>query len=267
MLLDLHFPSVVYKKLVSTPDSTQPLTLSDVASLDSDLARGLTQLLDHEPASEVEDVFCLTFEVTWESFGVTNRAELIPGGVSISVTGDNRKQYVESYVRWLLEDSVEQQFSAFKRGFDKVVLGDAGANSSQPSRPTALHLLRAEDLEAIVSGTPQLDFRALRSVTTYEGGFDDQHPTVRHFWDVVLEELNIDEQKGLLMFATGSIKAPIGGLAKLPFKIQRSGPDSDTLPTSHTCFNTLLLPEYPTRAKLKRCLSIAIKECEGFGLE
>jgi hypothetical protein len=47
--------------------------------------------------------------------------------------------------------------------------------------------------------------------------------------------------------------------------ISRNGPDSDRLPTSHTCFNHLLMPEYPDQAKLRKCLILAIENCEGFG--
>lgn len=43
-------------------------------------------------------------------------------------------------------------------------------------------------------------------------------------------------------FTTGSDRAPVGGLGRLPLLIQRSGPDTEHLPTSHTCFNALLLP-------------------------
>jgi HECT-domain (ubiquitin-transferase) len=49
--------------------------------------------------------------------------------------------------------------------------------------------------------------------------------------------------------------------------IQRDGPDSDKLPTSHTCFNTLLLPEYASRDKMLNRLKLAIMNAEGFGLE
>ncbi|CAM9992588.1 unnamed protein product, partial [Choristocarpus tenellus] len=49
--------------------------------------------------------------------------------------------------------------------------------------------------------------------------------------------------------------------------VQRAGPDSEHLPTSHTCFNTLMLPEYSSSEKLKKNLEIAINECEGFGLK
>lgn len=66
---------------------------------------------------------------------------------------------------------------------------------------------------------------------------------------------------------TGSDRAPIGGLGALRCVLQRDGPDGPKLPTSHTCFNTLLLPEYATRPKLARLLRLAINNSEGFGLE
>lgn len=49
--------------------------------------------------------------------------------------------------------------------------------------------------------------------------------------------------------------------------VQRDGPDSPKLPTSHTCFNTLLLPEYASKPKLLQLLRTAIHNSEGFGLQ
>ena len=81
-------------------------------------------------------------------------------------------------------------------------------------------------------------------------------------------------QRDFLMFVTGSKTAPMGGLGALrppahaSFKIQRAGPDSDALPTSHTCFNTLLLPEYDPPQKVAKLLEYAVREGhEGFALE
>jgi hypothetical protein len=62
-------------------------------------------------------------------------------------------------------------------------------------------------------------------------------------------------------------RSPIGGLGALKCVIQRDGPDSNKLPTSHTCFNTLLLPEYAGRDKMADRLRLAILNAEGFGLE
>ena len=58
----------------------------------------------------------------------------------------------------------------------------------------------------------------------------------------------------------------IGGLARLKLIISRNGPDTDRLPTAHTCFNALLLSDYSSLEKLQEKLSIAIDNAEGFGL-
>jgi hypothetical protein len=44
------------------------------------------------------------------------------------------------------------------------------------------------------------------------------------------------------------------------------GADSDQLPTSHTCFNVLMLPEYSSKEKLQRLLEIALRNSQGFGM-
>jgi hypothetical protein len=82
----------------------------------------------------------------------------------------------------------------------------------------------------------------------------------------VVHAFTTDQKKNFLSFTTGCARAPVGGLGCLPLIIQRSGPDSARLPTAHTCFNTLLLPEYHTRAKLRNHLLLAIENAEGFGL-
>ena len=90
---------------------------------------------------------------------------------------------------------------------------------------------------------------------------------VKWLWDIV-RELHPDDQRRFLKFFTGSDRAPIGGLGNLRCIIQRDGPDSNKLPTSHTCFNTLLLPSYISRLKLEERLRLAIDwSAQGFGLE
>lgn len=65
--------------------------------------------------------------------------------------------------------------------------------------------IRAEELDVLVTGLSELDFGELARSTKYDGGFSGEHPTVRAFWKAV-EEMSMDEQKRLLMFATGSKK-------------------------------------------------------------
>jgi ubiquitin-protein ligase E3 A len=69
-----------------------------------------------------------------------------------------------------------------------------------------------------------------------------------------------------LAFCTGSDRAPILGLGSLPIYIGRHGDEDERLPSAHTCFNHLLIPEYSSKEKLKVKLELAIENSEGFGL-
>lgn len=71
---------------------------------------------------------------------------------------------------------------------------------------------------------------------------------VRWFWEVV-HSWGEPMQKRLLFFVTGCDRVPIKGLGHLnpPFVISRAGAHSDRLPSAHTCFNHMLLPDYSTR--------------------
>jgi ubiquitin-protein ligase E3 A len=78
--------------------------------------------------------------------------------------------------------------------------------------------------------------------------------------------MSLEEKKKLLFFSTGSDRAPIGGLSKMTFIIARHGTGDERLPSAHTCFNHLLLPEYRSKEKLQERLLTAISNSEGFGL-
>lgn len=56
-------------------------------------------------------------------------------------------------------------------------------------------------------------------------------------------------------------------MAEMTFKISAVNINTDMLPTSHTCFNQLVLPRYKNKHKLREKLVIAISNAEGFGLE
>ena len=193
-------------------------------------------------------------EQTAEAFGAMTLTELVPNGENTPVTNDNRGEYTSLYADFLLVKSVQSQFDAFQKGF--LLLCDGPAFS----------LLTPKELEQLACGVPHLDFHALQQNAVYDGGFHPEHPTIRHFWEVV-HQMSTEDQRALLFFATGCDRAPVGGLGKLKFILQRAGDDAMDLPTSHTCFNLLAMPEYTSRAKLRDRLTIAIHNAQGFGLQ
>ncbi|XP_035825923.1 probable E3 ubiquitin-protein ligase HECTD2 isoform X2 [Aplysia californica] len=258
--LDIRFPPVCYRKLLSpavvpfnNPRATvgiSPVTMHDLKAIQPGVAKGLQELLDYD--GDVEDVFCLNFEVVTSNVGTTKTSPLKPNGENIPVTNENKKEYVQLYIEWVLNNSIYAQFQAFYHGFHSVCASNA------------LIMLRPEEVETLVCGSPTLVMEDLKKVTVYDG-YTAQNPTIRYFWDVVLN-LPLETQKRLLLFATGSDRIPIGGISEMTFKISRID-DLKLLPMSHTCFNQLVLPPYKNKKVLKQKLITAISNAEGFGLE
>ncbi|CAN0125362.1 unnamed protein product [Scytosiphon promiscuus] len=248
IILDVPFPLVVYKLVMGgTP------TLEDLKEAQPAVGRGLQQLLDFE--GDVESTFSRTFQISYEVFGAVKTFDLKEGGGETVVSRDNREEYVDLYVSWLLVESVKGQYGPFERGFHKVVGGKA------------LSLFRPDELELLICGNPKLDFSALEENSEYQDGYSRDTDVVKNFWEVV-HEFGEDSKRKLLKFATGSDRAPIQGLGSsaLSLVISKNGGDSDRLPTAHTCFNHLLLPSYSTKDKLRDRLNLAIEQSEGFGL-
>ena len=245
---EVRFPLALYRTLLG-----ERLGWADFEGIRPVFSSSLKKLLDYD-RDDVEDVFCLSWTATVERFGEAAEVELEQGGSDKPVTAANRDAYVAAVVDFFLRSGVAGAMREFLRGFALVM-----------STPT-LNLFTARELRLLVEGEHVLDFAALQTAATYEGGFSAEHPTIQNFWRVALA-MTPEEKRLLLLFCTGSNQSPIGGLGRLSFKIQRMCPDSDTLPTASTCFNTLLLPDYATEAKLKQKLQTAIRECKEFGLQ
>ncbi|KAG8269764.1 Ubiquitin-protein ligase E3A, partial [Homalodisca vitripennis] len=124
-------------------------------------------------------------------------------------------EFVDLYADFLLNTSVERQFKAFRRGFQMVT----------DESPLNL-LFRPEEVEQLVCGSKKFDLGELEEVTEYDGGYTNDSPVVRWFWQIV-HSLSHEDQRKLLQFATGSDRVPVGGLSKLKLIIARNGPDSD----------------------------------------
>lgn len=65
-----------------------------------------------------------------------------------------------------------------------------------------LKLFTNDELELAICGTPQLNFEDLESVARYEGGYNQQHQTVKNLW-TVLHAFSQEEKQMFLKFTTG----------------------------------------------------------------
>ncbi|KAJ1613059.1 putative e3 ubiquitin-protein ligase [Cryptosporidium canis] len=249
IILDVHLPLAVYKKLLG-----YKVDIGDLYEIQPDVASSLLSLLSIESDFEMEQL-CLTFSATINKFGAMVEVPIAPEEFHQfePVTTNNVSRYIELYLDWFLNRSIENQFRAFYNGFQSVCGG------------RTLELFSPEELVLVICGSSDFNIDSLIEASQYQDGYTKDSTTVVMFWDIV-RKLDIKLQKKLLFFVTGSDRVPMRGLGELGFIIGRHGPDSDLLPIAHTCFNFLLIPDYQNREKLERQLLIALEHSKGFGL-
>ncbi|KAF4718200.1 hypothetical protein FOZ62_020695, partial [Perkinsus olseni] len=94
--LDVNFPLIVYRKLLSTDKEgriERPSLEVIEKEFDPDFAQGLRKFLDFQ--GDVETTFGLTMSTDYEYFGERIVVDLVPDGRNIPVTNANRYEYVE----------------------------------------------------------------------------------------------------------------------------------------------------------------------------
>ncbi|KAM3967385.1 HECT and RLD domain containing E3 ubiquitin ligase 4 [Aphomia sociella] len=246
IIIYVPFPLVLYKKLLG-----ESVMLDDLMDLYPTLANSLKSLLEY-PDDDVEEVFSLCFAVNTEVFGQIEVHPLKEDGDNIPVTHENKEEYVELYVNFLLNKSVENQFKAFNQGFQKV------CGSS------IIKLFRSHELMSVVIGNEEYDWELFENNCEYKNGYSSNDQQVRWFWEV-FHELSIEDKKKFLLFLTGSDRVPIQGMRDIKIRIQPVA-DDRYFPVAHTCFNLLDLPRYKTKERLKYYLLQAIQQTQGFSL-
>lgn len=246
-ILDIHLPLAFYKKLIN-----RKVTLDDFEQINPQVAKSMRNLLNYDK-EDLKEVMCLTFIADYESWGAKVCEELKEDGRNIDVTLENKEEYVELYIDFMMNKSIDKWFSSFKLGFEKCCGGEI------------LSILEPEDLEMIICGSEVLDFEELKKSAVYQDGYHSESQAIKFFWEV-LGQFTEEEKKKFLFFTTGCNKAPINGLKDLKLYISRHTDNDELLPSAHTCFNHLLLPDYSTVDILREKLVMAIQNSEGFGL-
>lgn len=267
-ILDVALPPFAFRKLLaSAPNYTGPATsasrpksgytLEDLSEFRPTLAKGLSQLLEFD--GDVKETFCRDFVAIGDRYGQLVEVPLCPNGENRAVTNSNRREFVDLYIRYLLDTSVTRQYEPFKRGFFTVCGGNA------------LSLFRPEEIELLIRGSDEpLDVATLRAVAIYDGwgkGINASvEPVVDWFWDT-FGKASAKDQRKLLSFITSSDRIPAMGATSLVIKITCLGDHSNRFPIARTCFNMIGLYRYRDRSVLEDKLWRAVIESEGFGIK
>ena len=245
-ILDVKLPISVYKKLLGIKPS-----FSDLKECDEELYNNLNYILTQDNP-KLEEELDTNFTVVDDKFGEKIIIPLKPDGEKTMINNTNKEEYVRLYTDWFFNKSIEEYFKSFEKGFYKIF------------HKSLIKILTPEELELIICGTQYLDFYELKRACQYED-FDQNSESIKYFWEILLD-FNEEEKKKFLSFVTGCDRAPIDGLGSLKITVSNGGSDLNQLPTAHTCFNNLILPDYKNKEKMKKAIHTAINYSEGFGL-
>ena len=241
-VLDCHFSRAVYRRILG-----KSVSLKDMESLDLDYYKSLVWILEND----ITDITFETFSDDTDHFGRVETVDLVPDGRNIAVTEENKHDYVRLVVEHRLVKSVEEQLENFLIGFHDII------------SPELISIFNEQELELLISGLPDIDIDDWKNNTEYHN-YQATSPQIQWFWRAV-RSFDKEEKAKLLQFVTGTSKVPLNGFKELEgmngfakFNIHRDYSSKEKLPSSHTCFNQLDLPEYESYEHLRQQLYTAI---------
>lgn len=249
--LDCHFTRDVYKSILG-----RSVSLKDLETIDLEYYKSLMWMLEND----ITDIIIETFSVETDDYGEVKTIDLVPNGREISVTEENKHEYVRLVVEYRLQTSVKEQVDNFLQGFHEIIPKEL------------ISIFDEQELELLISGLPDIDVDDWKNNTVYVN-YSSSSKEVQYFWRAV-RSFDTEERAKLLQFATGTSKVPLNGFKELSgsngsnkFSIHKDFGSTDRLPSSHTCFNQIDLPAYDSYETLRGSLLLAITEGhEGFGI-
>ncbi|XP_047668103.1 probable E3 ubiquitin-protein ligase HERC4 isoform X1 [Tachysurus fulvidraco] len=240
-VVPIPIPLALFKKLLDI----EP-TLDDFAEISPVEARSLQYIRDY--SDDDAENMGMIYTITWNG----KQVELDPDEPEKAVTSSNKNVFVDTYVDYVLNKSVERVFNEFKKGFYKVC------------ERSMVNLFQPEELRGVMLGSEEYEWDALKKNATYAHGFDEDHPTIVLFWEV-FDELSDQDKKAFLLFVTGFDRVPILGMAEVKMTMRPLFyATQDYLPQALTCHTILDLPIYQSKEILQMKLTEAIHHKRGF---
>lgn len=253
-----------------------------LTEIDPSLERGFSQLLAYA-GDDVEEVFQLEHSVSVvhnsiriilesalckynpkvskkEDHDKKSPKETKEGGPSYllldpcpDVCNRTRRAYVRAYRDFILFRENKARMNAVRTGFWRVM-----------SRYVSIRICTPRELKLMLGGVRTLHAGEICASLRFEG-FDRNSPVPG--WIIrTLQSYTPDLLKSFYVFVTGSESFSCGGPSDEPIFVQKNTSEDTRLPSSHTCFNQLLMPEYSSIEIMQTKLGTAITQCKDFGL-
>ncbi|CAL0324794.1 unnamed protein product [Lupinus luteus] len=256
-LLDVYFTRSFYKHILGVKND-----VSDIPDLTFSMDPDEEKHILYEKNEVNKQIKDYMSSVKYSLPKLGNRSLTMSLNLEGGTSGLQKKQsieYVDLVAEHMLTNAIRPQINSFLEGVNELVPGEL------------ISIFNDKELELLISGLPEIDFDDLKANTEYTG-YTLASSVVQWFWEVV-KSFNKEDMARFLQFVTGTSKVPLEGFKALQgisgpqrFQIDKAYGAPDRLPSAHTCFNQLDLPEYTSKEQLQERLLLAIHEAsEGFG--
>jgi hypothetical protein len=245
-IIELDFPSIVWKKIVN-----KEVTVEDLEMIDHEIYNSMASLREIDKKGINEENFNdYIFDqfITKSSEGLD--VELIKDGKKKKVTYHNRIEYADMVENYRLNE-INHQVDAIKEGLFSII------------QPRFFSIFTWNEIENLICGTPDIDINILKKHTIYEG-YNISSREIKDFW-AILTSFTKKEKSNYIRFVWGRSRLPVSEEKfTSPMKIQKyvkSKRPDDYLPLSHTCFFSIELPPYSSKSIMREKLLYAITHC------
>lgn len=244
--VNCHFMRSFYRQILKCQ-----VKLKDLEEFDEEIYNSLDMILkiDVEPLD-------LYFAIDVNEYGENKTICLKENGDNVSVTNENKMDYVSLYANYHLRKSIIKQVNAFCEGFNSLISHDE------------ICFFSPSELELLMCGIPEIDIDDLKENISIQYPYTKDHPVIKLFFSVISKWDN-DILAKFVLFLTGSSQVPINGFSDYndkgkPISVAPGG-DKSRFCVAHTCFNRLDLPEYESEDEMNQKLIESIQQCE-FGI-
>jgi len=241
MTVPIQLDRFILKQIIK-----KDITLDDLATVDKAFYNSLKYIKENSiDESEIFEEYFVTPSPLDGS-----QVDLITNGSQVKITDANKEEFIQLQLNYLGKTVVSKKLHALLSGLYQVVPEET------------LQIYTIEELEMKLNGLPFIDLTDWEVNSIYKGSYYKNHQVIKWFWEV-MKELDQEQLSKFFHFCTGSTRLPVegfrvlqsnrGDLQKFTIESIKYLKESSGL-KSHTCFNRLELPMYPTKELLKEKL-------------
>ena len=183
--------------------------------------------------------------------------DLKPNGGDIPLTIRNVEEYIDLTRSFCLDVGIRKQMESFRAGFNEVF----PMSNLRMFSPTEVMVLLCGEM------TPSWTKEDLMNYTEPKFGYTKDSVGFVNLVDILVE-MEGQQRKNFLQFATGCSSLPPGGIANLHPRltvVKKEADGDNALPSVNTCVHYLKLPDYSTK-EIMRAKLLQSTEEKGFHL-